>query len=716
MKRVNLRLRTLVAIGMFMGTAHLAPFAHAAQAIVEMSTEGEQNHVVFTVASSALDTPLRFVSPEAASEGGIYFETRQGRSFLRGRPTHRQAAPNGSFVKGRWELEGGRTVTVAFTPDGPNLTVECSAEPDEDILGWGFSLAATDEEYYTGLFERTVDGPQERSWDEGIDTAMNLRGQKVDMIVKPTLSMYAPFFLSSRGYGVFVHGTWPGVYDLCATYPNAVQVHHEGPSLSFRLYTADHPADLVKIHAQEAGPSILPPKWTFTPWRWRDEHDHREKYFDGTPVKAPYNSELVEDVLMMEALDIPCGLYWVDRPWAIGPYGYSDFIWDEERMPNAVEMIDWLDGRGMKFMLWIAPWVMGDMAQTALEKGYNLEGQQRRIDKGEDARILIDFTNPLAVNWWKENGPGKVLRQGVKGFKLDRGEELVPESREETAWDGRTIRELRNDYPVEYVRATYEIAREIHGPDMLMMPRAGYTGSQRYGAFWGGDIGSPPEGLRTAIIAQLRCAVMGYPIWGSDTGGYWQGDLDREVFARWLAFSCFSPIMEVGPTENRAPWSMKKEPHYDSELIATWRLYAHIHNNLVDYSHAAAEAAHETGMPIVRPLWLVYPDQRDAWQDWQTFLYGDDILVSALWRKHKRDHRLYLPAGEEWIDAWNPGKVYEGGRYVAVDAPMHKIPIFLREGADVDLGIDDLQAFYEESLALAHQRPDMAELQQKAGF
>jgi alpha-D-xyloside xylohydrolase len=215
------------------------------------------------------------------------------------------------------------------------------------------------------------------------------------------------------------------------------------------------------------------------------------------------------------------------------------------------------------------------------------------------------------------------------------------------------------------------------------MPRASYTGSSRYGTFWGGDIGSSSEALRTAIIALQRSEIIVFPIWGSDTGGYWQGDLDRQVCARWLAFSCFCPIMEVGPTEDRGMWDMNSVPQYDIELIAIWRFYAKLHTILMDYSYDCAKNAHQTGIPVVRPLFLVYPKQRQVWEDWQTYLFGPDILVSAIWEKATEKHTLYLPASEEWIDAWNISKVYDGGQKITVDAPLHKIPIFIRKGAEV---------------------------------
>jgi alpha-glucosidase (family GH31 glycosyl hydrolase) len=634
---------------------------------------------------------------------GIFYETAQGRIML----PAKFIEGKGSVAASRWEAQSkmadGRIVTVTATPEGNDFSVRMSAEPNADILKWGFAIAANENEYFTGLMERVVDGRQEASWEPGLQTAMDLRGQKVDMIVKPTTSVYAPFYLSSRGYACFIKGTWPGTFDFCVEDPQRVKIQFEGPSLEYKIYFADNPGRLTAAHALDAGPPVLPPRWMYLPLRWRNEHSHLAQYYDGTPVTGPFNSQVMEDVLMMRAFGIPCGVYWVDRPWGSGHVGYDDFEIDPKRLPNFAEMVRWLNSQQMHMLLWIAPFFQGKMETEALAKGYNLPGQPHQSTNYP----MVDFTNPAAKDYWQE-GVAKLLKLGVAAFKLDRGEENIPESGPYKVFDGRSIRENRNAYPAMYVHAAYDIARKYRGGDFFLMPRGAYTGSSPFGVFWGGDIGGTQEGLRASIIAVQRAAVMGYPNWGSDTCGYNQQLMELEVCARWLAFSCFTPIMEVGPTRNLAFWSMPRTPSYDPELIAIWRLYARLHTRLADYSYKQAQEAHRSGMPIVRPLFFVDPKAPAAWKHWQTYLYGPDLVVAPIWEKGKRTREIYLPSGSIWRDAWNTEHTYPGGQTVTVKAELHQIPLFVRLDANLQLG--DLNADYRESLAIAQQKPDLRRL------
>ena len=627
------------------------------------------------------------------------------------------------WVKGQPQISQPASNKATYKWNNGNMSIILETEKKDKDLDFKFRLEGTDlkpsawmvnakvnpDEYFTGVFERVIDGTQYKSWEKGITEGLNLRGQKVDVKLKPTVSAYAPFYISSGNYAFFVHGTWPGAIDFCKERKNLVQISFEGPEFSFSLMMDKGPAELIKRHALETGPSYVPPKWTFGPWRWRDEHVNNKKYYDGSTVHAPYNSEIAEEILLMNVYDIPCTAYWIDRPWGPGVRGFDDYKIDYERLPNFENMVRWLDSKKISTMLWIAPFVMGKMADTAEARGYDLKSHIWM----DSRQVLMDFTNKEACKWWEENGPAKLAKMGVKGFKLDRGDgEKLLDSLPLTTSIGTSYRENYNDYPRQYVKATYDAVKPVLGDDFILFPRAQYTGSSRYGGLWAGDTGNPPEGLRSVVIAVQRCAVMGYPVWGSDCGGYAK-DINREVTKRWLGFACFSPIMEVGPTNNTVFWDMNYQPSFDHELLAVWRFYTKLRMNLVDYIHHYAKVASRTGMPIVRPLFVEYPDQKESWKDWTTYKFGDDLLVSVIWQEGKTKGSVYLPAGESWIDLWN-NKEYEGGKYIEVNAQPYQTPVFLRKGSELKL--PDLNKLYEESVNITSHKYDMHELESKENW
>ncbi len=643
------------------------------------------------------------IGPVSQTQGSIGVEVNGKTYWAQGIPRRRYSD---SYI---WKINRQIDIvlTVSNTRDESNLSLSLSNNQLKPSR-WFVNIESSRGEYYTGIFERVADGEQSESWKKGIKTAMNLRGEIIEMKIKPTVSAYSPFYISSYNYGFMTKGTWPGVFDFCNS-SDKVQISFEGPEFQFKFYFG-LPMELVQKHALETGPSFIPPEWAMGPWRWRDEHVDYDVYYDGTIVHAPFNSELVEDILMMEALGIPLTAYWIDRPWSPGLRGFDNYEFDTTRFPHPQEMIDWLNDKNIEMMIWIAPWVMGDMANYAEQKGYYLESNMFH----DHWQTLIDFTNPEATKWWGNNGPGKLAHMGIKGFKLDRadGEKLTDSLHLKTA-DERTYRENYNDYPRQYVKAAYDAVKPVLGSDFILFPRAQYTGSSKYGGMWAGDTDGSPEGLRSAIIGLQRCAVMGYPLWGSDIGGYW-GEYSKETCMRWLAFGCFSPLMEVGPTNNRGFWNDVESPHYDKRLLAAWRFYSRLRMDLKDYFYKLSIEASENGTPIVRPLFLTYPEQKEAWNNWQTYLIGDDILVSPVWETGKTEQSVYLPAGEDWIDAWNPSAIYKGGEYTKVKVPLHVIPIFIRKGSSVDLG--NLNKRYKRSLKAVSEIPDLRKMEISEGW
>ena len=547
-------------------------------------------------------------------------------------------------------------ILVQITPDG--------AAPSDRTGDVIFSPRG---EHLHGLGERLVDGPQELSWLPLVRASLDRRGHHVEMYVKPTLSLYTPFYLASGGYGLYAETTWPGDFDMAKSDNQGIDFAFEGGALRYHILPGTFP-EILDRYTDLTGRPLLPPRWAFGVWRWRDEHENPPTLYDGTPNPSPYNAQVYEDIHMFEELGIPCHVYWIDRPWATGSFGFDDFNPDPERLPEFEEMVEWITSKEIRFLLWTAPWAYGEMRDEAADLGYLAPGSGK----------VIDFTNPDAIDWLASSYQ-HLLDTGVSGFKLDRGEEVVPSGPGDVYFDGRIGREIHNDFPRLYAKAYHDnLADQLN--EFIVLPRAGFAGSQQYAIFWGGDTASSNLGLRSVIIAAQRAGLMGMPVWGSDTGGY-GSEPTRELFARWIETSCFHPIMEIGGHGAHAPWDMRFRPHYDEELIDIYRTYTLLHTALMDYSYALAVEAHETGMPMVRPMFLLYPEDDRCWKEWDQFFYGDEILVAPVWKSHQRWKLVYIPEGR-WRYYWS-GKVYEGPRTLLMRTPLDQIPIFTTEGSEV---------------------------------
>lgn len=638
---------------------------------------------------------------------------------LQGPPVEQDLS--GTFWRWVYRTEDDRTVTMLVGP-GPEESLHLSVSVDDKLPHEkiGIYLRVGTSEGFCGLMERVVQGSQGLSWRPGIQTGLDLRGQSVYLYTLPTVSIYAPYFVSTSGWGLWVDSDWPATYrfgidDRGVSAPTQVSIEQEGPQLDLLLLPGPTPLDVVRRYARITGLPLVPPEYLLGMGRWRDDVWHLPQFFDGTPYDGPFNTMIVEDILMMDALGIPCSWIIVDRPWASGTFGYGGLQIDPSRLPSFSEMTDWLRGRGIHTLLWVAPWVMDEQRDAALAAGYHVRQTFPYLPEA----ALIDFTYPDAVEWWiGEITP--LFDTGISGFKLDRGEEKPPDGQifQGTYHDGTSYREGHNAYPLWFARTAAEAARRAGVEEYVSIYRAGWPGMSSVSAAWGGDTDPSSWGLRSAIIALQRAAVLNTPLWGSDTGGY-NARPPREVLARWLAFSAFCPIMEVGPLANLAPWSWLPDgvqadvgpdglpdgTYYDQELLAIWSLYASLRRDLFAYLKELAMQASQDGTPMVRPLFMAFPEQSDLIDSWEQYLLGPDLLVRPVWEPGVSSVDVLVPEGA-WIDLWT-GERHEGPVRIRVATPLHQIPLFARASAPPHL--DALQIRWQEALQRTETMPDLSE-------
>lgn len=618
------------------------------------------------------------------------------------------------------ELEDGVTLTVSTSDGGSarldlrfvsdrTLVTVLTPDTPETLTALGARFSSPDDEVLYGLTERLRDSRPVPVSGIPVDDvrprevgSLNRRGEMVEMFIRPTFSVYAPFYQSSRGYGLAVAGTMPGVFDLASTDPAVIQFRFEAGTrpenrqLRFEIFAGPDHATILDEYTALTGRPFVPPAWAFLNWRWRGELMLGETAeLDGVEM----NAEVVDDITRFEQLGIPPGVYLFDRPVLAGNFGFARFEWDEERLPNTDAMLAALRRRGYRLMTWSATWTCGDgpadNGSEAQRLGYHAPGPSGPPDCADvgGSSFILDVTNAAARSWFAGKLADFLRAYDLDGIKLDRGEEHIPSAATDIWADGRNGREVHNDYVHLQTETHFDALSQARDEeDFVLFTRAAYRGTQRLAVVWGGDTAASDSfglgpgtdlGLRSVIISQQRAAFMGFPIWGSDTGGYYEFK-NREVFARWIEFSAFSGIMEIGGRGKHAPWDMPTEPSYDEEMIDIYRRYTQLRQDLNGYIVAAARAAGESGLPLVRPM--VFLDRGDArLRDlWDQYLFGPDLMVAPVWRVGERERSVYFPAGS-WRSLWDEGERYDGPATVTVPVPLAVIPVYVRGEAESPL-------------------------------
>lgn len=488
-------------------------------------------------------------------------------------------------------------------------------------------------------------------------TGLNKVGQKVNLFVTDpqgpeTDQMYKPipFFMSNRGYGMFMHTSAPVTCDFGATYIGLNKMFMGDENLDLFVFFGE-PKDILDEYTDLVGKPGMPPLWSFGTWMSRITYFSEKEGYD---VAA----NIRKNKYPCDVIHFDTG--WFDVDWQ------CDYKFSENRFQNPQQMLKDLKSQGFHVCLWQLPYFTpkNRYFPELIKKDMYVKNGNGELPY-ED--VVLDFSNPETVNWYQNKLAG-LLNIGVSAIKVDFGEAAPLNG---IYASGKSGWYEHNLYPVRYDMAVSEITKKLHNEN-IMWARAAGAGSQRYPLHWGGDAATTNTGMLGTLRAGLSFGLSGFSFWSHDMGGFVKST-PEDLYCRWLPFGFLTSHTRAHGAPPTEPWL------YDSKRVQdVFRKSAEMKYRLMPYVYAQAKECTEKGLPMLRALFVEFPDDPGAWKVDDEYLFGSQILVAPLLESGITGRTVYLPEGK-WID-YQTEKVYEGGWH-KIEAGSLPIIMLVRDGS-----------------------------------
>jgi alpha-D-xyloside xylohydrolase len=602
------------------------------------------------------------------------------------------AGTNAVLTNGRLRAEVTFDTSAAYPeplicfrgPDGAELL----AESREHFWMPGARVFAGNRSGAYELHQQFAAYPEERLYGMGQRThgRLNLKGLALDLVQRNG-EVSIPFVLSSRGYGLLWNLPAVGRVEFAenATRWQAAQARE----IDYWVTAAPTPAEILARYADVTGHAPELPAWASGFWQ--------------SKLRYRTQDELLEVAREYRRRDLPLSVIVADFfHWtAMGDYRFDPAEW-----PDPSGLAAELRELGVELMVSVWPTVspLSENYAEFYDQGLlvgtdqGAEFHQTIRDKGMAAAMGVAFydpTNPRARQRVWQLIERNYLAHGIRVFWLDASEpELNPAHPGNLSLYAGPGAEVAGIYPRDNARLFAEGMARSDQEQTVLLCRSAWAGSQRYGAaVWSGDIPATWQSLRQQVRAGLSIAISGIPWWTTDIGGFHGGDPSdpayQELIVRWFQYGVFCPLFRLhGDREPRLPtgYAMTGGPNeawsYGEAAYQRIAAAMRLRERLRPYIHAQMRAAARQGMPPMRPLFVDFPHDPDAWLVEDQFLFGPDLLIAPVLEPGASRRDVYLPAGRTWVDAAT-GEEHDGGKTVAVPVSPDRIPVFFPEGAEV---------------------------------
>jgi alpha-glucosidase len=596
-------------------------------------------------------------------------------------PAAREAAAEVSVreTDAGWEFRTAALIVHAqkapFTLRVTDLQGNVISEDEEIGYGWTqdhtiFTAKKAQDENFYGFGEKTghlnKKGSLQSMWNTDV------YAPHVPEIVE--LYQSIPFFISTKGetvYGLFLDN--PGKTEFDMTDNDGYKISCRSGDLEYYFLSGASMKDIVGQYTFLTGRMPIPPKWAIG--------YHQSRYSYETDL------EVRELAANFRAKEIPCDVIYLDIHYMDE---YRVFTWHPTRFPQPEKLLTDLRQDGFRVVPIVDPGVKKDPKYFVYREGVThehfckyLEGETYIAPVWPGDSAFPDFTNTQTQEWWGAKHEGYV-KAGIEGIWNDMNEPAIFNETKTMdvhvmhGNDGqpKTHGELHNHYGLLMSKATYEgLKNQMDGKRPFVLTRAGYSGIQKYAAVWTGDNRSFWEHLQMSIPMILNMGLSGIAFAGADVGGFAHHS-NGELLARWTQAGAFLPYFR----NHSAIGFVRQEPwSYGETYEAVVKKYIEMRYVFLPHLYTLFREASVSGLPVVRPLVLEYPQDAKTHNLGDQFLFGDSILIAPVTQPDTDYRAVYLPAGT-WID-YHTGEVLEGGRAVLAQAPLDVLPMYVKAGA-----------------------------------